>query len=144
MKIGIIDADLLGRHKHRFPNLACEKISGYWKAQGADVTLLMDYDHIDEYDNVYVSKVFTDTPVPEWLTETEKVHIPDSLNRSSKLLRLYIKTDIYAVDPKLSEAFVVHLRGNAVRNGRAQQRADTCMAGYLIRHVKLLSFVITS
>ena len=29
MKIGIIDADLLGRKKHRFPNLACEKISGY-------------------------------------------------------------------------------------------------------------------
>lgn len=29
MKIGIIDADLLGRQKHRFPNLACEKISGY-------------------------------------------------------------------------------------------------------------------
>ena len=31
MKIGIIDADLIGRSKHRFPNLACEKISGYWK-----------------------------------------------------------------------------------------------------------------
>ncbi|MBQ8898483.1 MAG: hypothetical protein IJY86_08380 [Clostridia bacterium] len=75
MKIGIIDADLLGRHKHRFPNLACEKLSGYWKAQGAEVTLLMDYDHIDDYDQVYVSKVFTDTPVPEWLEETEKVHI---------------------------------------------------------------------
>lgn len=75
MKIGIIDADLLGRQKHRFPNLACEKISGYWKAQGAEVTLLMDYDLIDEFDQVYVSKVFTDTPVPEWLGENEKVHI---------------------------------------------------------------------
>jgi DNA sulfur modification protein DndD len=29
MKIGIIDADLLGRDKHRFPNLVCEKLSGY-------------------------------------------------------------------------------------------------------------------
>lgn len=75
MKIGIIDADLLGRHKHRFPNLACEKLSGYWKAQGADVALLMDYDHLNEYDQVYVSKVFTDTPVPEWLVETDKIHI---------------------------------------------------------------------
>lgn len=75
MKVGIIDADLLGRHKHRFPNLACEKLSGYWKAQGADVALLMDYDHLNEYDQVYVSKVFTDTPVPEWLVETEKIHI---------------------------------------------------------------------
>ncbi|MBQ2941678.1 MAG: hypothetical protein IJD97_05510 [Clostridia bacterium] len=75
MKIGIIDADLLGRQKHRFPNLVCEKLSGYWKKRGAEVTLLMDYDHFEDYDHVYVSKVFTDTPVPEWLTETEKVHI---------------------------------------------------------------------
>lgn len=34
MKIGIIDADLLGRKKHRFPNLACMKISGYHKEKG--------------------------------------------------------------------------------------------------------------
>ena len=32
--VGIIDADLLGREKHRFPNLACEKISAFWKKQG--------------------------------------------------------------------------------------------------------------
>lgn len=75
MKIGIIDADLLGRRKHRFPNLVCEKLSGYWKEQGAEVDLLMNYDNFEEYDHVYVSKVFTDTPVPEWLIETEKVHI---------------------------------------------------------------------
>ena len=75
MKIGIIDADLIGRDKHRFPNLACEKISGYWKEHGAEVALLMDYDHFEEYDHVYISKVFTDTPVPEWLKETKKVHI---------------------------------------------------------------------
>ena len=75
MRIGIIDADLLGRDKHRFPNLACEKISGYWKEQGAEVFLLTDYNHFDDYDHVYISKVFTDTPVPEWLEETEKIHI---------------------------------------------------------------------
>jgi hypothetical protein len=75
MKIGIIDADLLGRDKHRFPNLACEKIAGYWKGEGAEVSLLMDYNHLDDYDHVYISKVFTDTPVPELLEETEKIHI---------------------------------------------------------------------
>lgn len=75
MKIGIIDADLIGRQKHRFPNLACEKISGYWKSLGADVELLLDYDWSDRFDQVYISKVFTDTPVPEWLQETETVHI---------------------------------------------------------------------
>lgn len=75
MKIAIIDADLLGRQRHRFPNLACEKISGYWKEQGATVELKLDYENFDDYDQVFVSKVFTDTPVPEWLCETEKVHI---------------------------------------------------------------------
>ena len=72
MKIGIIDADLLGRSKHRFPNLACEKISGYWNEQGAETALLMDYDHVEEYDQVYISKVFTDTPVPPWVLEESK------------------------------------------------------------------------
>jgi len=75
VKIGIIDADLLGRKKHRFPNLACEKISAYWKAKGEAVELLLSYDDLENYDHVYISKVFTDTPVPEWLKETEKIHI---------------------------------------------------------------------
>lgn len=82
MKVGIIDADLIGRSKHRFPNLACEKISGYWKDQGADVHLLLDYNWPDDFDHVYISKVFTDTPVPYFVeelvdgeVESKKVHI---------------------------------------------------------------------
>lgn len=69
MKIGIIDADLLGRSKHRFPNLVCEKLSGYWNDQGAETILLNDYDQISLFDHVYISKVFTDTPVPEWVLD---------------------------------------------------------------------------
>ena len=75
MKIGIIDADLIGREKHRFPNLACEKISGYWKEKGAEVHLLMDYSLPPEYDRIYISKVFTDTktdPLPE---ESDRIFI---------------------------------------------------------------------
>lgn len=75
MKIAILDADLIGRQKHRFPNLVCEKLSAYWKAQGAEVELKLDYEIFDAYDQVYISKVFTDTPVPEWLCETNKIHI---------------------------------------------------------------------
>lgn len=75
LRIGIIDADLIGRRNHRFPNLACEKISAYWKEHGDEVELLLDYDHFDEYDHIYVSKVFTDTVVPSWLKENEKVHL---------------------------------------------------------------------
>lgn len=66
MTIGIIDADLIGRSKHRFPNLACMKISSYYKSQGHDVRLLTSYDDIENYEKVFVSKVFTETPIPYW------------------------------------------------------------------------------
>lgn len=69
MKIGIVDADLLSRKKHRFPNLACMKISAYHKEQGHEVSLLLSYDEIEHYDKVFISKVFTDTPVPDGITD---------------------------------------------------------------------------
>lgn len=65
MKIGIIDADIIGKKKHRFPNLASMKLSSYHKSNNDNVTLLTSYDDIENYDLVYVSKVFTDTPVDE-------------------------------------------------------------------------------
>ena len=80
-KIGIIDADLVGRDKHRFPNLVCEKISAYWKEKGANVNLLLSYDNIYKYDEIYISKVFTDTPCPkelydeQWLSKHPHIHI---------------------------------------------------------------------
>ncbi len=71
MNIGIIDADLLdekrnkGKRKHRFPNLASMKISSYYKSQGYNVNLILSYDDITNYDKVFISKVFTDTIVPD-------------------------------------------------------------------------------
>ena len=102
MKVAIIDADLLGRRRHRFPNLACEKISGYWKEKGADVELKLNYDGLDAYDQVFISKVFTDTPVPDGLVETERIHmggtgfyfdkapnLPDAIEHHMPDYRLY-------------------------------------------------------
>ena len=85
MRIAIIDADLLGRQKHRFPNLVCEKISAYWKEKGADVELKLNYDGLDQYDDVYISKVFTDTWVPEWIQDgvnmdTCEVTLPSNIH----------------------------------------------------------------
>ena len=67
--IAIIDADLISRPKHRFPNLACMKISGYLKSKNKDVELITDYGKLKEkqYEKIYMSKVFTDTKVPEWV-----------------------------------------------------------------------------
>lgn len=64
MKIAIIDADLIGRDKHRFPNLACMKLSGYYKELGAEVELKTDYEDLDVFDKVFVSKVFVQTEIP--------------------------------------------------------------------------------
>ncbi|MDD4778980.1 MAG: hypothetical protein PHT02_00055 [Tissierellia bacterium] len=50
MNIAIIDADLIGRKRHRFPNLCLMKISGYEKERGNDVILITDYrDLFSEY-----------------------------------------------------------------------------------------------
>lgn len=73
-KVAIIDADLLWRKNHRFPNLACEKISGYWKDKGAEVCLLFNYDDLARFDHIYISKVFTDTFFPSNIHPSDKIH----------------------------------------------------------------------
>lgn len=66
MKICIIDADLIGRKKHRFPNLVCMKLSGYWKERGAQVDFQPTYDfNWLGYDHIFISCAFTDTLIPE-------------------------------------------------------------------------------
>lgn len=72
-KIAVIDADLIGRKRHRFPNLACMKLSGCHKELGDEVVLKTDYEGMDGFDRVYLSKVFTDTEVPEGILERENV-----------------------------------------------------------------------
>ena len=73
MKIAVIDADLIGRKRHRFPNLACMKISAHHKALGDTVELKTDYDGLSDFDATYISKVFTDTPVPEAVLQLDHI-----------------------------------------------------------------------
>lgn len=63
--IAIIDADLITRKKHRFPNLACMKISAAYKKMGYDVSLKTDFENLMSYEKVMISKVFTDTYIPD-------------------------------------------------------------------------------
>lgn len=72
-KIAVIDAEIIGKAKHRFPNLAIMKISSYHKSIGDSVDLKLDYDNLNEYDIVYVSKVFTDTVVPDAVLTLQNV-----------------------------------------------------------------------
>jgi len=73
MRIAVIDADLIGRKRHRFPNLACLKLAGYHRDAGDAVELKTDYDCLERFDRVYLSRVFTDTPVPAVVLETPNV-----------------------------------------------------------------------
>lgn len=72
-KIAIIDADLIGRKKHRFPNLVCMKISSYYKKKGYDVELKLDYCGLENYKKVFISKVFTNTPIDEKILKLPNV-----------------------------------------------------------------------
>lgn len=73
MKVGIIDAEIIGKTKHRFPNLCSMKLSAYHKNLGDDVDLLHSYDGLEDYDKIYISKVFTKTEVPPEVLEMENV-----------------------------------------------------------------------
>lgn len=73
MKLGIIDADLIGRKNQRFPNLALMKISAHFKSLGNNVTLLLNYNDLYKFDNIIISKVFTDTAIPDISKYTDKI-----------------------------------------------------------------------
>ncbi len=57
MKVGLIDVD-----SHHYPNLALMKISAYHKAQGDEVEWWWGW---DQYDRVYMSKIFDDSYSPD-------------------------------------------------------------------------------
>ena len=65
-KIGLVDADLLnGGTRH--PNLVLLKIAGFLNDNGIQFQLITDTDaNVDEYDYVYISRVFTFSPVPNF------------------------------------------------------------------------------
>jgi hypothetical protein len=73
LKVGIIDAEIIGKSKHRFPNLCSMKLSSYHKSVGDDVELLLSYDNLSAYDKVYISKVFTKTEVPNGVLDLGNV-----------------------------------------------------------------------
>ena len=75
MRIGLLDADLMD-HGTRHPNLALMKLSGYYRELGNEVDLIYkSYEEVNDFDEIFVSKVFTFSNIPEWILEKENVHI---------------------------------------------------------------------
>jgi len=75
-KIGLIDADLLDGGT-RFPNLVIEKLSGYYKERGLDISLICSYKDLDPstYDTIFLSRVFDFTEVPEEILAAPNVYV---------------------------------------------------------------------
>jgi radical SAM superfamily enzyme YgiQ (UPF0313 family) len=65
MKTGLIDVD-----GHNFPNLALMKLAGYHKQNGDIVEWV---NHLERYDKVYQSKVFTFTPDVSTFVRAEEI-----------------------------------------------------------------------
>lgn len=65
MKIGLIDVD-----GHNFPNLPLMKISAFHKSFGDDVEWFFP---LNQYDRVYMSKVFTFTPDIETCIQADEI-----------------------------------------------------------------------
>lgn len=66
MRIGIVDADLIGAGT-RIPNLALMKLSSFRKSMGDDTELVLRWEQAHDYPLLFVSKVFAKTPVPSWV-----------------------------------------------------------------------------
>ena len=75
LNIGIIDAEIIGKSKHRFPNLACMKLSSWYKSQGNNVKLCLSYNDVDSFDKVFISKVFVKTDIPMEDKSVEKTEL---------------------------------------------------------------------
>lgn len=82
MKVGLIDADLFwdnrinGRRYGNskadiFPNLVLMKISAFHKRRGDDVSMYMG---VEEYDRVYISKVFSNTPINRHVIFSKEIY----------------------------------------------------------------------
>lgn len=132
MKIGIIDADLIGRKNHRFPNLACMKLSGYWKDHGAQVDLLLTYEGLTTYDKVFVSKVFTDTSCPPKVLQLANVEYGGTGFFYDKAPPLSAAIEHHFPDYSLYAAFVAQALENGVKKTALAEYTDYSI-GFLTR-----------
>jgi hypothetical protein len=73
MNVGLVDADLIENVNQRFPNTCPMRISGYHIEIGDKTTLITSWDQVHKFDKVYISKVFTETIVPQEILDLPHV-----------------------------------------------------------------------
>lgn len=69
--IALIDNDLLSIGNDRFPNLAIMKLSSYYKKQGHETKLILNWNELKDnnFEKIFLSKVFTHSETPEWVMQ---------------------------------------------------------------------------
>ena len=132
MNIAIIDADIVGRKKHRFPNLACMKLSGYYKQLGHNVRLETTYDDIEIYDKVFISKVFTDTPVPDGILNLSWVEYGETGFYFDKAPNLPDEIEHHMPDYHLYDEWIEECIANGAKRSEFKGYTDYSI-GFLTR-----------
>lgn len=132
MKVAIIDAEIIGKSKHRFPNLCSMKLSSYHKTKGDTISLLLSYECLEEYDKVYISKVFTKTPVPDEILTMENVEYGGTGFFYDKAPPLDYKVEHAMPDYHLYDDWVNEKITNGVKRSEFTYYLDYSI-GYLTR-----------
>lgn len=127
MRVAIIDAEIVGKSKHRFPNLASMKLSSYYKRNGNQVVLKTNYDNLKEYDKVFISKVFTKTIVPQEVLEISNVEYGGTGFFYDKAPKLPFEIEHCKPDYSLYDEWVE----NCIENG-AKEKEFTYYKDYSI------------
>ena len=133
MKIAIIDADLIGRKKHRFPNLACMKISVYYKDLGDEVELKLNYENLEQYDKVFISKVFTDTQIDEEILKLDNVEYGGTGFYYDKAPKLPCEIEHHMPDYHLYDDWVEYQLNNKKASKKALKYYTDYSIGFVTR-----------
>lgn len=124
MKVGVIDADLIGRKKQRFPNLVCMKLSSWHKTNGDCVELLLDYEDVENYDKVYIAKVFSDTEVSQEVLTLPQVEFGGTGFFYDKAVPLPYEIEHSKPDYSLYDNFVSKMLEKGVNRKELQYYTD--------------------
>lgn len=134
MKVAIIDADLIGQKKHRFPNLVSMKLSGYHKELGDTTELVTEYSQelLSKFDKIYLSKVFIDTEVPEWVLKLDNIEYGGTGFFYDKAPSLPYEVEHHMPDYHLYDAWVQYKLDNGGKRNEYKYYLDYSI-GFMTR-----------
>ena len=108
------------------------KISAYHKSGGADVFLKTDYNNLESFDKVFISKVFTDTPIDEKVLSLTNVQYGGTGFYYDKAPKLPDEIEHIFPDYHLYDSWVYDQIQNGVKPIELKYYTDYSI-GFLIR-----------